>query len=801
MSTMTFPSWFAAQHPQIPLPGAQSILTLAEGGATVPFIARYRKEQTGNLDEVAIRQVLETKERWDQLIKRQAFIVEEIARQGKLTPELEVRVRSTFDETLLEDIYLPYKQKRKTKAETAREAGLAPLADWLWDVAHGAIDGGAETPDARAAAFVNAEKGVADAAAALAGAGDIVIERLSEDAPLRQRVRTALFDRGYARTRKGDKAKTPSRFDNYFSYQEPVRALLAPESSHRYLAMRRGWMEEELVLSLGGALAEDGVTDPLVEELVALFETAACPPAAAGFAGAPLLRRAARLALRAHVAPSIETEVHKALREVADAAAVGVFAENVRKLLLSAPFGPKPVLGVDPGLRTGCKLAVVDASGRYVGSGLMHLESPAGKAAAAPILAELVQKGGIRAVAVGNGTAGRETETFVREALRHFQIDVPVVMVSEAGASVYSASDAAREEFPDLDVTVRGVISIARRLQDPLAELVKIDPKSIGVGQYQHDVSQTGLKKSLDAVVDSCVNQVGVNVNTASYHLLGRVSGIGPGLARAIVEHRAKAGLFQSREALLAVPRFSKKTFEQAAGFLRVPDSAEPLDNTGVHPERYAALGRAAAELGVSTRELLGPGVKLVKASASLKAELGTFTFDDVVRELEKPGRDPRDGFVPFSFRADIHELKDLQPGMVCPGIVTNVTNFGAFVDIGVHQDGLVHISQLADKFVKDPKDVVSAGDRVTVRVLEVKLDKKQIALTMKSERGAERPAAGPPASGPRTHETQGNRSPKGHQPPHGGHHGDRRPPPAKPATPFNNPFAAALANNKNSRR
>ena len=784
MSTVTFPAWLSQQHPAIPLPGAQAILALAEGGATVPFIARYRKEQTGNLDEVAIRQVMEAKERWDNLLKRQSFIVEEIGRQGKLTPEMEAQVRSTFDETALEDIYLPYKQKRKTKAQAAREAGLEPLADWLWGAAHGAIEPGVETPEARAAGFVDAEKGVADGAAALAGAADILIERLSEDAPLRQQVRTALFERGHARTRKGEKAKTPSRFENYFSYQEPVRELLKPESSHRYLAMRRGWMEEELVLALGGPLADDGTTDPLTDELVAVFEGAACPPAAAAFAGAPLLKRAARLALRAHVAPSIEAEVHKALREVADTAAIRVFADNVRKLLLAAPYGPKPVLGVDPGLRTGCKLAVVDASGRYVGSGLMHLETPGGKAAAAPVLAQLVKDGGIRAVAVGNGTAGRETETFVRETLRHFQIDVPVVMVSEAGASVYSASDAARDEFPDLDVTVRGAISIARRLQDPLAELVKIDPKSIGVGQYQHDVSQTGLKKSLDEVVDSCVNQVGVNVNTASYHLLGRVSGIGPGLARAIVDHRAKAGLFQSREALLEVPRFSKKTFEQAAGFLRVPDSAEPLDNTGVHPERYAALGRAATELGVATKDLLGAGVKLVKQAASLKKELGDFTFTDVVRELEKPGRDPRDSFVPFSFRADIHELKDLQPGMVCPGIVTNVTNFGAFVDIGVHQDGLVHISQLADRFVKDPKDVVSAGDRVTVRVLEIKLDKKQIALTMKSERSAEshpKPPAGPrPPSGSRPNNDRDDRRP---------------PPPQKPAAPFNNPFAAALAN------
>ena len=783
--SLTFPGWLAAQHPQIPQAGAQAILALAEGGATVPFIARYRKEQTGNLDEVAIRAVIDAKERWDDLIKRQAFIVEEITRQGKLTPELEAKVRGTFDPVALEDIYLPYKQKRKTKAQAAREAGLEPLAEWLWACGHGLADAAGETPDARAAAFVDAEKGIADATAALAGAGDIVIERLSEDAGLRRQVRDAYFARGFARVRKGEKAKTPSRFENYFEYQEPIKELLKPQSSHRYLAMRRGWLEEELVLTLGGRLDDDGKGDPLLDELGGAFEAAACPPAGAAFAGAPLLKRAARLALRAHVTPSIDTEVHKALRDIADVAAITVFAENVRKLLLAAPFGSKSVLGVDPGLRTGCKLAVVDETGRYVGSGLMHLETPAGKAAAAPVLADLVKKGNIAAVAVGNGTAGRETETFVREALRHFEIDVPVVMVSEAGASVYSASDVAREEFPDLDVTVRGAISIARRLQDPLAELVKIDPKSIGVGQYQHDVSQTGLKKSLDAVVDSCVNQVGINVNTASSHLLAHVSGIGPALARAVVDHRAKEGLFKSRDGLLAVPRFSKKVFEQAAGFLRVPGGANPLDNTGVHPERYGALDRLAGQLGVGTGALLGAGVKQVKEARTFRDEVGAFTFDDLVRELEKPGRDPRETFVPFSFRADIHELKDLQPGMVCTGIVTNVTNFGAFVDIGVHQDGLVHISQLADKFVKDPREVVNAGDRVSVRVLEVKLDKKQIALTMKSgsasESRGERPAA---ASRPAD---DGRRPPRdrGSSPP---------PPPPKPA-PFNNPFAAALAN------
>ncbi len=785
-SPLTFQEWFRTQHPQIPLQGAQAIINLAEGGATVPFIARYRKEQTGNLDEVAVRQVLETNERWDALTKRQAFIVEEITRQGKNTPELEARVRSTFDETALEDLYLPYKQKRKTKAQTAREAGLEPLTDWFWARGHGKAAEPDLTPEAFAATFVDAEKGVADAQAALAGASEIVIERLSESTALRQTVRESFMEKGCCRTKKSDKAKTPSRFENYFDYQESVRELLRPQSSHRYLAMRRGWMEEELSLSLGGRLEEDSKDDPLLDGLLVEFEKAACPEAS--FVGAPMLKRAARMSLRAYVAPSIENEVHKALREVADTAAIVVFAENVRKLLLAAPFGSKAVLGVDPGLRTGCKLAVVEDSGKYLGSGVIHLETPSGRGSAGAVLVELVKKGNIRAVAIGNGTAGRETETFVREALRNGNIDVPVVMVSEAGASVYSASDTARDEFPDLDLTIRGAISIARRLQDPLAELVKIDPKSIGVGQYQHDVSPTALKKSLDEVVDSCVNQVGVNLNTASHHLLARVSGIGPGLARGIVDHRNKTGLFRSRTQLLDVSRFSKKAFEQSAGFLRIPDAEHPLDNTGVHPERYDALERLAARLGIPAAGLLGSaGVKRVKEAGELKDELGAFTFEDIIKELEKPGRDPRDGFVPFSFRADIHKLEDLQPGMMCPGIVTNVTNFGAFVDIGVHQDGLVHISQLSDKFVKDPAEVVSAGDRVTVRVLEIKLDRKQIALTMKAERSA---SESQPRQNNATQAAGGARDNR-----NGGGPRDNRPaprPPApKPAAPFNNPFAA----------
>jgi len=787
---MNFSDWFAARHPQIPIASANAVLKLADGGATVPFIARYRKEETGNIDEVGIRAVIDGKESWDEIVKRQAFIIGEIEGQGKLTPELAAELRATFDLARLEDLYLPYKQKRKTKATIAKEAGLAPLAAWLWDCGHGALAPAAgETPESRAQGFVSAEKGVADAAAALAGAGEILTERLAEDAGLRQTVRTAFFDKGCVRTRKAEKAKPNSRFENYFTYQEPVSELRKPLASHRYLAMRRGWVEEELVLSMGGALpaGDDAPADPLLEQLGAVFEGAACSPAASTFAGAPLLRRAARMALRAYVVPAIENEVHKTLREIADEAAISVFAENVRKLLMAAPFGPKAVLGVDPGIRTGCKLAVVDGSGKYVGSGVLHLESPAGKANAAPVLADLVKKGGIAAVAVGNGTAGRETETFVREALKIAGLgEVPVVMVSEAGASVYSASEVAREEFPELDVTIRGAISIARRLQDPLAELVKIDPKSIGVGQYQHDVSPSGLKKSLDGVIDSCVNQVGVNLNTASYHLLSHVSGIGPALAKAIVERRAKDGLFRSRAQLLEVPRFSKRVFEQAAGFLRIPEGSNALDNTGVHPERYALLEGLAARLDVPVAGLLGAGVKLVREAADLKSEVGAFTFVDIVAELEKPGRDPRAGFVAFSFRQDIHAVADLQPGMVCPGIVTNVTNFGAFVDIGVHQDGLVHISQLADRFVKDPREVVSPGDRVTVRVLEVKREKNQIALTMKAER-----PQGAAASAPRAADAPSNKGPSG-----GGGGGKARfekSAPAKPGAPapFNNPFAA----------
>ncbi|HEX4998552.1 MAG TPA: Tex family protein [Terriglobia bacterium] len=787
---MTFDSWFQTLHPTIHLHSAQAVLRLTEEGGTVPFIARYRKEQTGNLDEVAIQQVIDARSRWDETIKRQTFIIEEIERQGKLTDDLKGRILTTFNLDSLEDLYLPYKTKRKTKATVAREAGLEPLAEWVWALGHGAaIAGPGQTLETFALAFYNPDAKIVDAATAIQGAQDILVERLSETPALREYTRRQMFDLGSVRTIRGAKAKPHSKFDRYFSHCESIRSLLRPENSHRYLAMRRGWMEEELSLGLGGALTATGESgtlepDPAFDAgLLARFESEAfaVPPDAPSVEGAvrDLLLRAAKFALRVFVAPAIESEIHRALKDAADAAAIKVFAENLRKLLVAAPLGAKAVLGVDPGIRTGCKLAVVDDAGKYIASTVMHTQSEGEKARSRKLLTDTVAASNIRAIAVGNGTAGRETETFIRETLRDAGMaNVPVVMVNESGASIYSASETAREEFPGLDLTVRGAISIARRLQDPLAELVKVDPKSIGVGQYQHDVSQPALKKELDFVVDSCVNSVGVNLNTASYHLLERVAGIGPSLAKKIVDHRNTAGLFSSRTQLLDISRFSRKAFEQAAGFLRIPNAAHPLDNTGVHPERYAQLEGLAARLGKAVGELTGSGVALVKQDRAFQREIGEFTFADIVQELSKPGRDPRSEFQAFSYREDVHAVADLKAGMVCPGIVTNVTNFGAFVDIGVHQDGLVHISQLSDRFVKDPREVVNPGDRVSVRVLEVNLEKRQIALTMKS--AAPQPRSTPAAPT----RTPGNRLRE-----------ERKPAPK----PFNNPFTEQLSRWKKS--
>lgn len=770
---MDFHVWLSQKLPNVSLQSAQAVLKLHEEGSTVAFIARYRKEVTGNLDEVQIQKVIETKEELETVMKRQAFILGEIEHQKKLTPELKTLISSTFNVDQLEEIYAPYKQKRKTKAMLAKEAGLEPLALWIWNTAQGTEKAAVSLED-KAKEFISAEKEVPDIKTALEKTLDILVEMLSLKQELREYVRNATFKTGYLKTGKGKKAQPNSKVERYFEYSESIASLQNPQNSHRYLAVRRGWTEEELTLAFDGG--PEG--EKFHERNLKQFELAAIKDESAP--GAAILKRAALLAYKVYVFSSIENEVHKSLKKIADEAAIQVFAENLRKLLLASPFGPKSVLGVDPGIRTGCKLALVSDSGEYMASAVMHIQSPGERKNSEIMLAEVVKNANIRAVAVGNGTAGRETESFIREVFKKTGTNIPVVMVSESGASVYSASEVAREEFPELDLTVRGAISIARRLQDPLSELVKVDPKAIGVGQYQHDVSQTDLKKSLEFVVDSCVNSVGVNLNTASAHLLAHISGISSTLAKTIVDFREKKGLFKSRAALKDLPRFSEKVFEQCAGFLRIPNGTNPLDNTGVHPEKYSHLEALAKRLNRNISDFIGSGVALLKADKQFAADVGTFTYADIVKELEKPGRDPREEFVSFQYREDIHEVRDLKPNMTCPGIVTNVTNFGAFVDIGVHQDGLVHISQLSDTFVKDPREVVSPGDKVQVRVLEINIEKNQIALTMKKE-GAIRPAAASSGSGTR---------------PQGGRNAP--PPPQKPLELKNNAFAGLAGLKKN---
>jgi uncharacterized protein len=579
------------------------------------------------------------------------------------------------------------------------------------------------------------------------------------------------------------------------------------KASHRYMAMRRGWEEEELTVEV---TADDEMLLKMFED----FSTIQKDNAIATF-----LKTCAKLALSVYVVPSVVNEIHKTLKDKSDLDAIRVFAENVRKVLLGSPFGPKVVLGVDPGLRTGCKIALIEKGGNFVTNTVMQILGDGAAEKAKKLFADTLKNIKIEAIAVGNGTAGRETETFLRKILKELGHEIPVIMVSESGASVYSASDIARQEFPDLDVTVKGAISIARRLQDPLSELVKVDPKSIGVGQYQHDVNQNNLKKSLEGVVESCVNNVGVDVNTASEALLSYVSGIGPSMAKNIVEYR-KAHLFEDRTELQKVPKFSTKAYEQAAGFLRINSSKVLLDKTGIHPERYAAVRDMALELKVSVGDLMGEGAKKLKElRPKWSAIIGEFTFDDIAKELEKPGRDPRDPFKVFSFRDDILEVKDLKQDMICPGLVTNVTNFGAFVDIGVHQDGLVHISELSDKFVEDPRKVVNPGDQVTVRVLAVDLNKNQISLSMKltaapamkaapAEKRA--PAQGGGAPRPQYQQPRGDQ--RNDQNRGGDRGGDRgsysqnqkggRPqgPPPPKATPFNNPFAALQNLNTNKK-
>lgn len=775
-------SYLARIAPTVNAKSAQAVIELAAEGATVPFIARYRKEKTGNLDETQIRAVMEGHETYNEIVKRKTFLIKEIGEQNNLTAEIQKRIELSWDLGELEEIYKPFKKKKKTKATIAREAGLEPLAQWIWDLGHGQIKEDM-TMEMKAKAFLNPTAKIVTYEEALKGAQDILVEKIANDADLRALVAGNYQEKGRIVAKAAKGYKPNSKYEMYKEFEEPVKNLMDAKNNHRYLAMRRGWQEEELTLDVKG---DD-------EQLLAAYEKFATstPDNNVG----DYLKQCARLALNVYVLPSVVNEVHRLLKEKADSDAITVFAENVRKLLLASPYGPKCVLGVDPGLRTGCKVALIDKTGAFISHTVLYTLGDDAEVKAKKLFGEVLNQIQIEAVAVGNGTAGRETESFLRKVLKDLGKNIPVVMVSESGASVYSASDVARQEFPDLDVTVRGAISIARRLQDPLAELVKVDPKSIGVGQYQHDVNQSQLKKSLEAVVESCVNAVGVDVNTASANLLAAVAGIGPALAKGIVEYRKKA-LFNDRSELLKIPKFSAKVFEQAAGFLRVPHSKQVLDATGIHPERYQAVTDMAKDLGVSLSEIIGEGAKKLVSQRTKWAQLvGEFTFDDIVKELEKPGRDPRDPFKVFQFRDDIMEVKDLQEGMVCPGIVTNVTNFGAFVDIGVHQDGLVHISALSHKFVDDPRKVVNPGDHVTVKVLKVDVVKNQISLTMKMEDA-------PEAQAPREKRAEGARQggrPQGGNRQGGGPRQDRgsRPqggqPQARQSNPFNNPFAALM--------
>ncbi|WP_163782357.1 Tex family protein [Myxococcus vastator] len=754
-------------------------LALQEDGATVPFIARYRKEVTGGLDEVQIQTLFDRATERAELDSRRDTILRSIEEQGKLTPELAKALKAAKARTELEDLYLPYKPKRRTRAAIARERGLEPLADLVWkqDGRRG------EDVAARVRPYINPEKDVPDQAAALAGARDICAERVAEDAGLRREAREVSARRGtlcsnVVPAKKGE----PTKFENYYGHEEP----LSQAPSHRVLALLRG--EEEGVLKVKLSLPDDEVKGLLAGRVVtkpqALFSQE--------------LRAAVEDSWDRLLGPSLEAELRAELKERADRQAIGVFGENLRHLLLTPPAGARAVLALDPGLRTGTKLAMMDVTGKVVETVTLYSERGADeRARAAKLLAAVVQKHKPELVAVGNGTGSREAEDFVRDTLKAMGSQVPVVSVSEQGASIYSASEVARDEFPDLDVSLRGAVSIGRRLQDPLAELVKIDPKSIGVGQYQHDVDQGLLKKKLGEVVDSCVNAVGVDVNTASPQLLEHVSGVGPSLAKKLVAHRASKGRFSTRRELLKVSGLGPKTFEQAAGFLRVRGT-EPLDASAVHPERYGVVERMAKDLGVAVSALVGNAelVRKIDPKRYLGPDLGELTLKDILAELEKPSRDPRGDFTAPQHREDLRSLEDVKEGMVLQGVVTNVTAFGAFVDVGVHQDGLVHVSQISTRFVKDPSEVVKVGDRLTVRVLTVDLARKRLALSVRAvqEGGAPQPSGRPPVGGAAG---QGRMTERGGGPRQGARpaSGPGPKPPSGPGEkkgpePFNNPFS-----------
>jgi len=687
---------------------------LAEG-ATIPFIARYRKEATGSLDEVALSAIRDSLRSLAELEARKQAVLKSLDQNGHLTAALEQQVLYAESMVQVEDLYLPFRPKRRTRASQAREKGLAPLADVLLQQSD--ID-----PGQAAADFLDPEQGVASIEDALAGARDIIAETVNEDLRAREQLRALYTSRGeFVSTVVKKQAETGGKYRDYFDYREPV----ARAPSHRVLAMRRG--EKEGVLNVT-------VAPPETEALALLTDLFVTGQNAAS----DQVRLAVTDSYRRLLGRSMETEIRLATKEAADQKAIRVFADNLRQLLLAAPLGAKRVMGLDPGFRTGCKLVCLDRQGQLLHYETVYPHTSANKAAeAARQIPLLGARFSIEAIAVGNGTAGKETEAFLRELA--WETPTPIIMVNESGASIYSASDAARAEFPDLDLTVRGAISIARRLMDPLAELVKIDPKSIGVGQYQHDVDQSALKQALDETVVSCVNAVGVDVNRASAQLLTYVSGIGPQIARNIVAFRNENGPFRDKTNLCEVPRLGPKAFQQAAGFLRIQDGSNPLDASAVHPESYPIVDQMARDLGCTPAALMDAAHlrKALDIRRYITPDIGLPTLKDIMAELEKPGRDPRQAFELFAFAEGIDTLDDLKTGMRLPGIVTNVTAFGAFVDIGVHQDGLVHISQMADHFVKDPADVVKVQQIVNVTVLEVDLARSRISLSMKAQKAA----------------------------------------------------------------
>jgi uncharacterized protein len=704
----------------VPMKGLIATIELLDEGGTVPFIARYRKEVTGNLDEVQILAIEEKLAYFRELLERKATVLASILEQGKMTDELKAQIERTLEKSELEDLYLPFKPKRRTKATIAREKGFEPLAQYLWSQQSTGVP-----LDVYAATF-------GDPAEALEGARHIVSEIIAEDATIRQSLRKIMFEEGIIASRRiTDAPDEQEKFKMYYDYREPVKAI----PSHRMLAMRRGETEGVLFFTIE--------LDPMrpVSEISSRVHRQTGD-------WTPHLTLAIEDAWKRLLNTSIQGETRLELKQKADADAIKVFRDNLENVLLAPPVGQLAVLGIDPGIRTGCKIAVVDETGKFLTHDVIYPFQPKNDTAGAmKTLKSLVAKFGVKAIAIGNGTASRETESLVRDFLKaEGRTDLLNVVVNESGASIYSASDIARQEFPDLDLTVRGAISIARRLQDPLAELVKLDPKSIGVGQYQHDVDQRQLHKSLETVIESCVNRVGVDLNNASWALLRYVAGITERTAQKIVEFRNENGRFRSRVQLTAVPGVGPKTFEQAAGFLRIRGGENILDVTGVHPESYPVVEQIAMRLNVRVEELIREPQLLNKVERTA----GAYTLNDILEELKKPGRDPREKFAAPGFKDDIREIADVKPGMKLEGVVTNVTKFGAFVDIGVHQDGLVHISELSNRYVQDPNEVVKVGQIVKVTVVSADTKTKRIALTMKSQQAAPPPRPPVPPAKPK---------------------------------------------------